>query len=253
MSGGGVVLNNAFEDTLYEMATTGTETDEDEHFYELQHPQLAQDPFQQARVYELAPEPPPRVTRPAEIRLWPLWAAHVATAALAITALVHPMFPTEHIESASAEEVTAPPWWTSTPTMTPGCTCTPGTLAFAFRNPGGCYSIADGSNGTPNLLQNGGLYIRAGAPALVGQVLDQGTAVNGLNVRVTAELSEELPPVFHDCNGAPGHYLSQNKIEWISPLSGGGLCSDHINTTTTLNGDAETRPPSMYLTPYFCV
>ena len=122
-----------------------------------------------------------------------------------------------------------------------------------MQHPGECYLIADGRGTTPNLFQKGGLYLRAGAPSVAGQILTQSTAANGLAVQVTATLADELPPIYYNCTGAPGHYLPQDRIQWIHPMSGGQQCSSHIDTSATVVGDSETRPPSMFMTPYMCI
>lgn len=251
-----VVLNTAIDDHLYDAATdefAGNRYLEPTPMYEYGTPVNRGDlnfyTLPQPVPTEQPPALPTRSYRPIEVRtvrLWPLWAAIAATAAVAVTALVYRM-PAPLPESiGSADNATQP--------VTSQCTCTSGTLTFALRNPGECYAIADGRDGTPDLLQKGGLYVRAGPPGLVGQVIEQATAVNGLAVEVTSTPSSELPPVYYgDCSGGPGHYLEQRRIDFISFDSLGQECANHINTNVSLVGDAETRPPSVYLTPYVCL
>ena len=135
-----------------------------------------------------------------------------------------------------------------------GCYCTRGTVTFAVSNPGPCYALANGQNGRINLLQNNGLYIRAGTPDRSGTVLEQMTAVNGLTVATTATMSSEMPPVYGpDGTGQPdGWYFEQSTFQSYT-RDKGGQCSNSISTSTHTSGDAETRPPSMYLAPYVCL
>lgn len=257
-----VVLNSAYADPMYEQPV---DTDE-AHVYELEFPSsthghLNPKPVTYNRKGLLVPPAPPeRPNRPEKVRLWPLWAANLATAAIAIAALVGSP-PSEHVRDASSmqsavtETTTTANWTprTTSPYVLPECLCAAGTIVFAVQDLGPCYAVANGNKGTPDLLQQGGLYVRAGLPEVAGQVLAQSTAVNGLSVQVTASLAEELPPVYHDCDGTPGHYLPQDRIRWIDPTNGGRQCPSHINTSSTVIGDPETRPPSMYLTPYMCL
>lgn len=252
-----LVLNTAIDDHLYDAATdvpTGNGYQEPMPLYEYEAPvggggDLNFYTLPRPEPNEQPPALPTRSYRPIElrtVRLWPLWAAIAATAAIAVTALVYRM-PALSPESVGSADNTTPP-------LTSQCTCTSGTLTFAVRNPGRCYAIADGRNGTPDLLQKGGLYVRAGPPGLVGQVIEQATAVNGLAVEVTSTLSNELPPVYNgDCSGGPGEYFTQDRIDFINYNDGGHECANHIDTDVSLEGDAETRPPSMYLTPYVCL
>lgn len=256
-----VVLNSAYADPTYEQPV-----DTDDHFYELQFPASTHGHLNAKKVLYnqdgllVPPEPPERRNRPEKLRLWPIWLAILATAAIAVAALIgsprsDPVRAANSMESAVTQSTTTAYWTptTTSPYVIPECLCAPGTIVFAVQDLGRCYAVANGSNGTPNLLQQGGLYVRAGLPDVAGQTLPQSTAVNGLSVHVTATLAEELPPVYDDCDGTPGHYLRQDRIRWLDPNSGGRQCPSHINTSSTVAGDQETRPPSMYLTPYMCV
>lgn len=233
-------------------------------------------------LYDQPPEVPERTqdfVRVIEVRhinLWPLWGAVVSTAIIAIVALAQSTeraIPTTNGQvvqglsqtsttSTTGTQATAGTTFlpaqsttTTTGTQAPSCRCPRGTITFAMQNPGPCYAVANGDHGTPNLLQNGGLYIRAGPPALAGDVLEQATAVNGLAVHTTAELSAERPPVYGpDGSGNEGNYLPEWYIRtYILSDVRAPQCSDEITTTTTVTGDDETRPPSMYLTPYMCI
>ena len=231
-----------------------------------------------------------KVVEVRHINLWPIWLAIGVTAIIAIVALAQSSAPvapaaetrptpaangfarglnattpvatvaTETVATATATaapSVTAlsqtAPETTNSPLPPAGtCYCTSNTITFATANPGPCYVLADGTYGSPNLLQNGGLYIRPGPPGVAGVVIEQSTAVNGLAVNVSTQLESEWPDMYSEgCDGVEGEVVKIDRIydEWTKPVD---KCSKTFTSTASLKGDAETRPPSIYLVPYMC-
>lgn len=284
-------FGGAFEDSEYDVATANaTYAGENHYHYAQVSPSLSGRQGISLPMYEVpsntdaTPEPPPRqseefrIVKIEQADLWPLWSAVVLTLIIAIAALAQATTPQPVVMQAQsgASEVTGSITRTattqqatttsSTSTTTTqsttvertapatGCYCTRGTVTFAVSNPGPCYALANGQNGRINLLQNNGLYIRAGTPDRSGTVLEQMTAVNGLTVATTATMSSEMPPVYGpDGTGQPdGWYFEQSTFQSYT-RDKGGQCSNSISTSTHTSGDAETRPPSMYLAPYVCL
>jgi len=226
-----------------------------------------------------------KVVEVRHINLWPIWLAIGVTAIIAIVALAQssaPVAPAAEIRptpaangfaqglnatttmptatptpTAASSSVTAPsltaPETTNSPLPPAGtCYCTSNTITFATANPGPCYVLADGTYGSPNLLQNGGLYIRPGPPGVAGVVIEQSTAVNGLAVNVSTQLESEWPDMYSEgCDGVEGEVVLPERA-WLSWRKQAYNCSKTFTSTAALEGDPETRPPSIYLVPYMC-
>ena len=225
-----------------------------------------------------------KVVEVHHINLWPIWLAIGVTAIISIVALAQssaPVAPAAEIRPTPAANgfaqglnaTTPVPTATPTPTAAPSvtapsqtapettnsplppagtCYCTSNTITFATANPGPCYVLADGSYGSPNLLQNGGLYIRPGPPGVAGVVIEQSTAVNGLAVNVSTQLEPEWPDVYGEaCDGVEGEIVPPESA-WHHWRKQAYSCSKTFTSTAALEGDPETRPPSIYLVPYMC-
>lgn len=276
MPGGHIVLNNDFGDGAYDAG--GTSDEDDNALYEYACPTNNNSELNGRYTRPTGPPGPPVPFRSVPsntitvepVRLWPLWAAIAATAIIAIAALaqsvaeppmVEPPPPTDRVQAPTPELPqptasslsTASAASTAVPLPPPGtCYCTSTTITFAAADPGPCYVVADGGNGTPNLLQDGGLYIRPGPPAVAGVVLEQATAVNGLAVNLSAQLTSNMPDIYgKNCTGTVGDVLLVDKIMRYARGQGYN-CSREFSSKAELEGDAETRPPSMYLVPYMC-
>lgn len=287
-----VVLNNTFGDDLYDADTLDdnaalyayAENGKANQTYELVAPRSSlnlsgrhEEGYEQPSVK--GPPVPRRsasiqqvkVVEIQHINLWPVWVAIGIIGIIAIAALAQSMAPgavprtTPAAAASKLATTTAGPLPLSSvagsaptvgpsPTLPPAgnCYCTSKTMTFAATDPGPCYVVADGNNDTPNLLQNGGLYIRPGPPAVAGIVIEQATAVNGLAVNVSTRRNSEWPDIYGEqCDGNGGKTLEtahlSNYLTAHWPR-----CSNGLNSTAALEGDAETRPPSMYLVPYMC-
>ena len=149
-----------------------------------------------------------------------------------------------------------------TTTSAPGCTCSRGTIVFAYTeaNTDPCFAVADGSTTsaglqTPNLLQKNGLFIRAGRGTEVGHVAEASVDVAGVVATATSAARSFATVYSASGNGdEEGFYLTQGAMFGITGSAMGRLARVSVETNVTLLSDAsETAPVSIRLLPLVCI
>lgn len=252
-----IVLNNNLDDATYEYGTGNSSDEGGEALYELAINTVRSNDLRGRPAVE-QPKPPavpartlttPQAVQPP-VNLVPLWIANLITAILAVVALARA--PAEPESTGRAAGGTTTPFPAASPAPNRvECYCTGGTLTFAVDDPGPCYALADGSRNTPDLLQHGGLYIRPGAPAIAGQVIEQSTALDGVAVNATTTIPDVYNP---DCTGDVRWDVKGDFYPITSAIRRKMYkCPTAVSWSTTLSGEAETRPPSIYMVPYMCL
>lgn len=140
------------------------------------------------------------------------------------------------------------------------CQCMNGSVTFSTQEPpsGSCWQIANGTNGTPDMMQHNGLYVRSGLPENAGNVMLSATAAADLTV--TTESTVSLPSLGNVVGNVdtkvdtPVYYrLSPQAIEASHGSLRGWPIQPTIESHSTLHSSAsETRPVSMVLIPLIC-
>jgi hypothetical protein len=161
-------------------------------------------------------------------------------------------------ETTRLETTVAP----GTTTGAPGCSCSHGTIVFAYTgtNTDPCFAVADGSTTaaglqTPNLLQKNGLFIRAGRGNEVGLVADASVDVAGVVATATSGARSFATVYSASGNGdEEGFYLTQSAMFGITGSAMGRRARVAVETNVTLLSDAsETAPVSIRLLPLVCI
>lgn len=142
----------------------------------------------------------------------------------------------------------------------PKCTCEEGMVVFSMQRPGeaSCWVIANSTNGGPDMMQLGGLYLRAGPEEAVGTVLYSATNAANLTVHTETELNE----------ASFGNLVGDTDTGVESPLywrlSKQSIAASHgsyrgwkikpsaRSESAVLSTEAETRPVSLVLLPLVC-
>lgn len=180
--------------------------------------------------------------------------------------------PTPEAKAASAATTTRPettrlgttvaPSSLGTTTSAPGCSCSRGTIVFAYTgtNTDPCFAVADGSTTTdglqtPNLLQKNGLFIRAGRGDEVGLVANASVDVAGVVATATSGARSFATVYSASGNGdEEGFYLTQSAMFGITGSAMGRRARVAVETNVTLLSDAsETAPVSIRLLPLVCI
>lgn len=144
-----------------------------------------------------------------------------------------------------------------------GCSCSRGHVVFAYtlENTDRCYAVADGSTDNdgfplPNLLQNNGLFVRAGYGSNVGSVESDSVSLSGVQAQATSLFSPEFENLFQT-NGnenEEGYFLGQSAIFGITGSRLGKKIVPEIFTNISFSGGGtETKPVSIRLLPLVCV
>jgi len=142
------------------------------------------------------------------------------------------------------------------------CTCTKGTILFAYTsiNEDPCFAVADGNtthNGVllPNLLQKNGLFIRAGTGEQVGNVEESSVNLNNVSAVAKSSVTFHNNQFSENGNGnETGFYLSQTAMFGITGSERGNQVNPTAQTNVTLSsGATETAPVSIRLLPLVCI
>ena len=142
----------------------------------------------------------------------------------------------------------------------PSCTCEDGMVVFSMQRPkdDSCWIVANGTDGGPDMMQLGGLYLRAGPEEAVGTVLHSATSAANLTVQTKTTLNETS---FGNIVGDIDTGL-ENPLYWR--LSKQSIAASHgsyrgwkIRPTATSESsiqstESETRPVSLVLLPLVC-